>query len=105
MEKKTNLNFKNAQFYAGHSLGEYSALCCAGSINFDQTINLLKSRGMAMQNAVPKGEGGMIAVLGIEINKLNEILNSGHRFHRNIVAVLKIFEIDTSRALMCFRIC
>ena len=80
LEKETNLNFKNAQFYAGHSLGEYSALCCAGSINFDQTINLLKSRGIAMQNAVPKGEGGMIAVLGIEINKLNEILNENNKF-------------------------
>ena len=57
LEKETNLNIKNAQFYAGHSLGEYSALCCAGSINFEQTINLLKSRGLAMQNAVPKGEG------------------------------------------------
>ena len=44
LEKETNLNFKNAQFYAGHSLGEYSALCCAGSINFDQTINLTKLR-------------------------------------------------------------
>ena len=42
LEKETNLNIKNAQFYAGHSLGEYSALCCAGSINFEQTINLLK---------------------------------------------------------------
>ena len=52
-------------FFAGHSLGEYSALCCAESINFEQTINLLKYRGKAMQNAVPKGEGGMIAILGI----------------------------------------
>ena len=80
LEKETNLNIKNAQFYAGHSLGEYSALCCAGSINFEQTINLLKSRGMAMQNAVPKGKGGMIAVLGIEINKLNEILSENIKF-------------------------
>ena len=80
LEKETNLNIKNAQFYAGHSLGEYSALCCAKSINFEQTINLLKSRGMAMQNAVPKGEGGMIAVLGIEINKLNELLSENSKF-------------------------
>ena len=80
LERETNLNIKNAQFYAGHSLGEYSALCCAGSINFEQTINLLKSRGMAMQNAVPKGEGGMIAVLGVEINKLNEILSENSKF-------------------------
>ena len=56
-------------------MGEYSALCCAGSINFDQTINLLMHRGKAMQNAVPNGEGGMLAVLGIEIDKINSILN------------------------------
>ena len=80
LEKETNFQIKNAKFYAGHSLGEYSALCCAGSINFEQTINLLKSRGKAMQNAVPKGEGGMIAVLGTEINKLNEILNKNNKF-------------------------
>ena len=80
LEKETNFQIKSAKFYAGHSLGEYSALCCAGSINFEQTINLLKSRGKAMQNAVPKGEGGMIAVLGTEINKLNQILNENNKF-------------------------
>ena len=75
LEKETNLNIKNAQFYAGHSLGEYSALCCAGSINFEQTINLLKSRGKAMQNAVPKGEGGMLAVLGSKVEIIEDLLS------------------------------
>ena len=48
-------------------------MLCTLSINFEQTIKLLKSRGKAMQNAVPKGEGGMIAVLGVEINELKNI--------------------------------
>ena len=75
IEKETNFKIKDAKFYAGHSLGEYSALCCAESLSFEQTIKLLKSRGEAMQNAVPKGEGGMMAVLGTEIEMISKILN------------------------------
>ncbi len=75
IEKETNFKIKDAKFYAGHSLGEYSALCCAESLSFEQTIKLLKSRGEAMQNAIPKGEGGMMAVLGTEIEMISKILN------------------------------
>ncbi len=74
IQKESNFDLHNAKFFAGHSLGEYSALCCADSINFEQTLNLLKNRGEAMQNAVPKGEGGMIAVLGTNIDEINNIL-------------------------------
>tara|TARA_B100000242_G_scaffold222543_1_gene163425 strand:- start:17 stop:940 length:924 start_codon:yes stop_codon:yes gene_type:complete len=76
LEKETHFNEKKARFHAGHSLGEYSALCCSKSINFEQTINLLKFRGKAMQNAVPKGVGGMIAILGVEIEKINELIST-----------------------------
>ena len=65
---------EKANFFAGHSLGEYSALSCSGVINFKETIKLLKIRGNAMQNAVPKNEGGMVAVLGEEIKKIEEII-------------------------------
>ena len=75
LENETSLKLNHAKFYAGHSLGEYSALCCANSINFDQTINLLKHRGISMQNSVPKGQGGMLAVLGSNINEISKILN------------------------------
>ena len=82
LEKETEFNIQDAKYFAGHSLGEYSALCCANSINFEQTINLLKHRGTAMQNAVPKGEGGMVAVLGAEIDEINEILkNNENKFN------------------------
>ena len=75
IENETKFKIKQAKYFAGHSLGEYSALCCAESITFDQTINLLKYRGLAMQNAVPKGEGSMIAILGINIGEINKILD------------------------------
>ena len=78
LEKESQFNEKKASFHAGHSLGEYSALCCSKSINFEQTINLLKFRGKAMQNAVPKGVGGMIAILGVEIEKINELISTNN---------------------------
>jgi len=54
-----------AAFIAGHSLGEYSALCAAGSLEVAETARLLKTRGRAMQEAVPVGEGAMAALLGL----------------------------------------
>ncbi len=74
LQKETNFNINNAKYFAGHSLGEYSALCCAESINFDQTLNILKYRGKAMQQSVPKGQGGMIAILGLNSDEFEKIL-------------------------------
>jgi len=62
-----------ADFVAGHSLGEYSALCVAGSIDLSTTARLLKLRGRAMQTAVPVGEGGMAALLGCDLVKARTI--------------------------------
>jgi len=56
-----------ASFVAGHSLGEYSALCAAGSLDLPTTAKLLKLRGQAMQRAVPVGEGAMAALLGADL--------------------------------------
>ena len=86
IEKETSLDLKRAKFFAGHSLGEYSALCCAQSIDFSQTIQLLKNRGRAMQNAVPNGEGGMIAVLGKEINEVSKIIQDNFDNYKCYVA-------------------
>ena len=69
-----NINLNEAKYFAGHSLGEYSALSCAGYLNFSETIKILRARGDAMQNSVPKGEGGMLAVLGLKIEDLEKIL-------------------------------
>ena len=62
-----------AQFVAGHSLGEYSALCAAGSFDLATTARLLKRRGQAMQAAVPVGEGAMAALLGADLDKAQAI--------------------------------
>ena len=86
IEKETQFNLKKAKFYAGHSLGEYSALCCAEAINFEQTVKLLKHRGKAMQDALPGGEGGMLAILGSEIEKINEILNKNYDNFQSYIA-------------------
>ena len=76
IKNETTFDVNKANFFAGHSLGEYSALACAGVINFKQTIQLLKIRGNAMQNAVPRNKGGMVAVLGVEIKKIEEIIEN-----------------------------
>ncbi len=62
-----------AKFVAGHSLGEYSALCAAGSLSLSDTARLLRLRGAAMQAAVPVGEGAMAALLGAELDAAQEI--------------------------------
>ncbi len=74
IKNEYNIDLNKAKFFAGHSLGEYSALSCANYLSFSETINLLRIRGDAMQNAVPKGEGGMVAVLGTNIDELEKIL-------------------------------
>ena len=71
-----NIDLNKAKYFAGHSLGEYSALSTAGYLNFSDTIKLLRLRGDAMQNAVPKGEGGMLAVLGSTVEIIEEILKT-----------------------------
>ena len=76
IKNETTFDVSKANFFAGHSLGEYSALACAGAMNFKQTIQLLKIRGNAMQNAVPRNKGGMVAVLGVKIKKIEEIIEN-----------------------------
>ena len=63
------MNFDKFKYFAGHSLGEYSALVCSESLNFSDAIYLLHERGKAMQEAVPVGKGSMLAVLGTNIEK------------------------------------
>ncbi len=76
LRKETSFDLNSAKYFAGHSLGEYSALACAEALTFSQTIKLLQKRGQAMQSAVPKGQGGMLAVLGSDVEKINEIIDT-----------------------------
>ena len=75
LKKETNLFKNNLNYFAGHSLGEYTALTVANSISLEQGLLLLKNRGEAMQSAVPLGEGGMLAVLGAETEQIKKIVN------------------------------
>ncbi len=74
INKEFNIDLNKATYFAGHSLGEYSALCTAGFLNFEDTIKILRIRGNSMQNAVPYGQGGMVAVIGSNIEVIEKIL-------------------------------
>ena len=74
VKKEFNIDLNKAKYFAGHSLGEYSALSCGGYLNFAETLKILRIRGDAMQNSVPKGEGGMVAVLGSIVEVIEKIL-------------------------------
>ena len=74
VKSEFNIDLNKAKYFAGHSLGEYSALAAANSLDFVDTIKLLKKRGRSMQLAVPFGKGAMIAILGQEIINIEKIL-------------------------------
>ena len=74
LKNEHNIDLSKAEYFAGHSLGEYSALAAAGYLDFQNTIKLLRVRGDAMQNAVPNGEGGMVVALGSSIESIERIL-------------------------------
>ena len=74
VKNEFNLDLNKAKYFAGHSLGEYSALSCAGYLDFSETLKILRIRGDAMQNSVPKGQGGMVAVLGSTVEVIEKIL-------------------------------
>ena len=76
LKSEFNFNLSNVKFLAGHSLGEYSALVASGSLSFKDAISLVHRRGKLMQEAVPLGQGSMLAVMGIENNELKELINN-----------------------------
>ena len=76
LKNEFNFNIKTFKYFAGHSLGEYSALVCSEALEFDDALYLLHERGKSMQKAVPVGEGKMIAVLGAKIDEVNTIIKS-----------------------------
>ena len=76
LKKEFNFNFNNTKFFAGHSLGEYSALVCSDSLKFNDAIYLLYERGKAMQEAVPVGKGSMIAVLNLSIQEIENYIKN-----------------------------
>ena len=86
IKEEFNIDLNRASFFAGHSLGEYSALTAAGSLSLASTLKILKIRGKAMQSSVPKGVGGMVAVLGSEIEKIEKIIQENKSKYECFIA-------------------
>ena len=76
LKEEFGFNFDSFDFFAGHSLGEYSALVCSNSLKFSDAIYLLHERGKSMQEAVPVGQGSMIAVLGLKTEEITNLISS-----------------------------
>jgi len=76
LKDEFGFDLKKIKYFAGHSLGEYSALVCSDGISFEDALFLLHERGKAMQNSVPVGSGSMIAVLGLKIDEVKNLLMS-----------------------------
>ena len=76
LKDEFNFEFESFKYFAGHSLGEYSALVCAEALDFKDALYLLHERGKAMQDAVPVGQGKMIAILGLEANQINHLIKN-----------------------------
>jgi len=76
LKKEFNFDFKDTKYFAGHSLGEYSALVCSQSLEFNDALFLLFERGKSMQEAVPVGKGKMIAILGSKIDEINKFISN-----------------------------
>ena len=74
LKKEFGLNIKDYKYFAGHSLGEYSALVCSESLSFTDALFLVNERGKEMQNAVPIGKGAMLAVLGSSIEEIDNFI-------------------------------
>ena len=68
------LDLKAIDLFAGHSLGEYSALCASDAISLKDTSLILRKRGLAMQKAVPEGQGSMLAIIGMTSEIVNELI-------------------------------
>ena len=69
------LDLNNSKFFAGHSLGEYTALVCGGSLTIEKAAYLLHERGKSMQEAVPPNQGAMMAILGMTIDEVEKEIN------------------------------
>ena len=70
------LNLNNSSFFAGHSLGEYTALVCGGSLSLEKAAYLLNERGKSMQDSVSEKEGAMLAILGMKIDEVENLIGS-----------------------------
>ena len=86
IKEEFKIDLCSAKFFAGHSLGEYTALACSGALSFADTLKILKIRGNAMQSAVPKGEGGMLAIMGSDPENIEKIFKENKNNYECFIA-------------------
>ena len=86
IKKDFNIDLNKANYFSGHSLGEYTALACAEALSFSETLRLLRTRGKSMQEAVPKGEGGMVAILGSTFDAIEKIIIENNNNYKCYIA-------------------
>ena len=86
IKKEFKIDLNKASFFAGHSLGEYTAAASSEALGFSETLKILKIRGNAMQSAVPKGEGGMVAVLGSNMEQIEKIIEENKNKYECFIA-------------------
>ena len=82
LQNEFKYDFQKFNYFAGHSLGEYSALVCSNSLDFEDALYLLYERGKSMQNAVPVGKGSMLAILGTKIEEVQDMIKTFQRENR-----------------------
>ena len=75
LKNEYGFDLNKSSFFAGHSLGEYTALVCAGSLSIEKAAYLLHERGKSMQDAVPSNQGAMLAVLGMTVDEVENEIN------------------------------
>ena len=92
LKEEFDFDFKSFDFFSGHSLGEYSALVSSESLDFEDAVYLLHERGKAMQNAVPVGNGSMLAVLGLETEEIQNLIEK----EKNKIEVCEIANDNAS---------
>jgi len=80
LNQEYGLNLKASKFFAGHSLGEYTALVCAGSLSLEKAAYLLKARGKSMQDSVSEKPGAMLAILGMKIDEVENEISSFSKY-------------------------
>ena len=80
LNQEYGLNLNKSKFFAGHSLGEYTALVCAGSLSLEKAAYLLKSRGKSMQDSISGKSGAMLAILGMKIDEVENEISSFSKY-------------------------
>ena len=93
LKNEFNLKISDIKYFAGHSLGEYTALVASESLKFSDALHLVHNRGKLMQSAVPLGKGAMLAVMGLNIVELNSMLKKMNSIRVSVKLQMIILQV------------